>query len=132
LDPQVIEEHARSNCGLTGVLEMLMTDDYKEGEGTPMYRHEESTAMTPHMTPSLNGMVTPASLYPMTPAGAGFSPRIDAQFGVDSPGYASPSPGYQNPASPRYGGVQGYQFASPIYGATKQTPTYALKQSPGY
>ena len=105
MDPQVIEEHAKTYCGLPGVMDMLMSDDYKDGEGTPMYRHEESTAMTPTvgMTPSLNGMVTPASLYPMTPAGAGFSPRIVAHFGVDSHGYASPSPGYQNPASPRYG-----------------------------
>lgn len=78
LDPQVIEEHAKTNFGLPGVLDMMMTDDYKEGEGTPMY-DADSGAMTPTvgMTPSLNGMVTPASFYPMTPAGAGFSPRID-------------------------------------------------------
>jgi hypothetical protein len=109
------------------VLEM-MTDEYNECEGTPMY---DAGSMTPTvgMTPSLNGMLTPGSYYPMTPAGAGFSPRMDGQFGVDSPGYASPSPGYGNPTSPGYG-VQGYRVASPIYnngGNNRQSPNYGVK-----
>jgi DNA-directed RNA polymerase II subunit RPB1 len=100
LDPQVIEDHAKTSCGVPGILDM-MSDEYKDGEGTPM-QYDEGGMMTPTvgMTPTLNGMMTPGSFYPMTPAGAGFSPRIDGQHGVESPGYASPSPGYINPASP--------------------------------
>lgn len=125
LDPQVIEEHAKASGGLQGILEM-MTDELKDGE-TPMYDAQNGN-MTPTvcMTPTLNGMMTPVSSYPMTPSGALFSPRLDGQFGVESPGYQSPSPAYANPTSPGYG-VAGYQFTSPIYNNAQNN-----RQSPNY
>lgn len=85
-----------------------MSDEYCKD--TPMME-DDTGSMTPTvgMTPTINGMMTPASQYPMTPSGALFSPRMDGQLGFESPGYASPSPGYGvNPASPGYG-VAGYQ-----------------------
>ena len=66
LDPQVIEENAKTSYGIQGILER-MSDEYNCGE-TPMY--DATTGdMTPTvgMTPTINGMMTPMSAYPMTP-----------------------------------------------------------------
>lgn len=67
--------------------------------------------MTPTvgMTPSVHGLMTPASNYPMTPGGAIFSPNLHGGFGPESPGYASPSPGYGGgPGSPNNVASPGY------------------------
>ena len=76
-----------------------------------MYEDEKGN-MTPTvgMTPGIGDMMTPNSHYPNTPVNALFSPRMDGAHGMESPGYASPSPGYGDPinaASPGYG-VAGY------------------------
>ena len=91
----------------------MMSDDYCCND-TPMYQDDEKGNMTPTvgMTPGIGDMMTPGSIYPTTPGqgGALFSPRMDGAHGMESPGYASPSPGYGGPtnaASPGYG-VAGY------------------------
>ena len=134
LDPQVIEEHAKSSFGLQGVLEMISEMGDDQGS-TPMPIQEGNLTPTVGMTPSLNGLATPGSFYPMTPSGALFSPKPEGGVGgFDSPGYQSPSPGYvgANVASPGY--TSGYQFASPVYNqGVKQSPNYHQRQqSPAY
>lgn len=75
LNPQVIEDHARTAFNMQGVLEM--PSDYQHGGDTPFVYDGEDRPMTPmiSMTPGLNGMMTPASIYPMTPQTGAFSPR---------------------------------------------------------
>jgi len=49
----------------------MMTDDFA-GNDTPMYDAETGNMTSSvGMTPSLNGIATPASCYRMTPSGAG-------------------------------------------------------------
>jgi DNA-directed RNA polymerase II subunit RPB1 len=94
LNPQVIEEHAKDSCGV------FMEDDCGVVDDTPVY--DQSFTPTQAMTPG-SGMMTPMSHYPMTPSGALFSPKMDGQYGFDSPGYQSPSPAYGfNQTSPGY------------------------------
>jgi len=67
LNPQVIEDHARATLGLHGILDL--PSEYEHAGDTPYAYDGEDRPMTPmiSMTPGLNGMITPASLYPMTP-----------------------------------------------------------------
>lgn len=54
-----------------------MTDDLN-GVDTPIYGSEHGNITpTVGLTPSLHGLLTPASVYPITPSGAGFSPRME-------------------------------------------------------
>lgn len=122
LNPQVIEDHARTVFNMHGGLEM--GSEYEHGGDTP-YVYDGEKPMTPMigMTPSLNGMMTPASIYPMTPNTGAFSPRLDENnHGFGSPYYQSPSP------------VYGIQRSSPLYKSgvyQPNSPNYP-KQSPNY
>lgn len=102
IDPQVIENHAKS----VGHYNDYLTDG-NDCHETPMYEDDQSMTPTVGMTPSVHGLMTPASNYPMTPGGAMFSPNLHG-VGPDSPGYASPSPGYGGPGSPQNLGSPGY------------------------
>ena len=124
LNPQVIEDHARTAFNMQGVLEM--PSDYQHGGDTPFVYDGEDRPMTPmiSMTPGLNGMMTPASLYPMTPQTGAFSPRHEDNM----VGFGS-SPYYQSP-SPLYGAAQ----SSPLYKSgfyQPHSPAYQ-RQSPNY